>query len=158
MLWEITILQIIIEILLDIFAGIFVGKTLKTNISRISKVFITNFEHVFVSWDFISRGKSVTGVCGRIIYRVVGLAPRFLSEKIRICFTQGCICFIPFERVKQTHGIFHLLLNRHAVILLCLCVQVGSKVLLFQKKVFLQMIILYPRIKGFLNLHMFYPI
>ena len=34
------------------------------------------------------------------------------------------------------YGILHLLLNRQAVILLCLCVQVGSKVLLFQKKVF----------------------
>ena len=101
-----------------------------------SKVFTANFEHVFVSWDFLSCGESVTRVCGRIIYRVVGLAPQFLSNKIRICFSQGCVCFIPFQRAKQTHVIFHLLLNRQAVILLCLSVQVGSKVLLFQKKVF----------------------
>ena len=42
---------------------------------RYSKVFIANFEHFFVSWDFLSREKSVMGVCKRIIYRVIGLAP-----------------------------------------------------------------------------------
>ena len=69
---------------------------------------------------------------------------------ISACFTQGWVYFVLFQRVKQTHGIFHLLLNRHVVMLLHLCVQVGSKVLLFQKKVFLQRIILYSRIKSFL--------
>ena len=122
-----------------------------------SKVFIANFEHVFVTWDFISHEKSVTGVCRRIIYKVVGVAPKFLSDKMHVCFTQGYVCFIPFQSVKQTHGIFHLLLNKQAVIL-CLCVQVGSKVLPFQKKVFSARIILYPIIKSFLNLHMFHPI
>ena len=62
-----------------------------------SKVFIA-FEHVFVSWDFLSREKSVTGVCGRIIYRVVSLAPQFLSNKICICFTQGM--FYPISEGK----------------------------------------------------------
>ena len=127
------------------------------NLAPYAKIFIAKFEHVFVSWNFLSREKSVTGVWERIIYRVVGLAPRFLSDKIRVRFTQGCVCFIPFQRVKQTHGIFHLLLNRQDVILLCLCVQVDSKVLLFQKKFFLQRITVYPIIKSFLNLRMLYP-
>ena len=35
---------------------------------------------------------------------------------------------MPFQRGKQMLGIFHLLLNRQDVILLGLCVQVGSKV------------------------------
>ena len=52
------------------------------------KVFIANFEVALVNWDFISRGRSVTGVCGRIIYRVVGLAPQFLSDKIQVCFNK----------------------------------------------------------------------
>ena len=52
------------------------------------KIFIANFEDVLVNWDFISRGKSVTGVCGRILYRVVGLAPQFLSDKIHACFNK----------------------------------------------------------------------
>ena len=38
-----------------------------------SKVFIANFEHVFVSWDFISDQKPVMGANRRIIYRVIGL-------------------------------------------------------------------------------------
>lgn len=60
------------------------------------KIFIAKFKHVFVSWDFFSREKSVSGVCGRIIYRVVGLAPKLLSDKIRVRFTQGCVSFIPY--------------------------------------------------------------
>ena len=66
--------------------------------------------------------------------------------------------FTPFQRVKQMHDFLHLFFKRWAITLLCLWVQVGSYTLLFQLDFFLQRIILYPRIKSFLNLYMFYPI
>ena len=75
-----------------------------------------------------------------------------------VCFTHGCTCFTPFQRVKQMHGFLHLFFKRLVITLLCLWVQVGSYALLFQLDFFSQRIILYPRIKSFLNLHMFYPI
>ena len=68
-----------------------------------TKVFIAYFEHVFVSWDFISSGKPVTRVCRSIINRVVGLAPQFLSDKCLFYPRLSVFCPISEGKTNTWH-------------------------------------------------------